>query len=190
MLEFFLPPVLVRFECFCLRMASNSSPALHPQQINIWNIIINIMKILTALYFVHWVLVSHQTYTLRFPIFLSPYSRKNDGMREKETPGLALRECEFHQSLYSKIEETLEVYRKLVVWRCPQSLIHCNQERITGHYAFLVCLHNNNLDWLLWGSRRWTWGRFKQSIKMCGRPSLITTSKNNWSEIFISQPTP
>ena len=58
--------------------------------------------------------MSHQTYALRFPILLSPYSRKNDGMREKETLRLALRECEFHQSLYSKIEETLEVYRKLV----------------------------------------------------------------------------
>ena len=62
-------------------------------------------------------------------------------MREIETLRLALRECEFHQSLYSKTEKTLEVYRKLMVWRCPQSLIHCNQERITSWCVYITIIY-------------------------------------------------
>ena len=70
-------------------------------------------------------------------------------------------------------------FTKVIFRRGPQTFFQCFQERMIGHYALLVSRHHDILHSLLWGSRTWIW-RFKQSIKICGRPSIRLSF--NWNQ--------
>ena len=79
--------------------------------------------------------------------------------------------------------------RPLCFWRDTQTFFLCCRGRMIGHYALVEC-HR-----LLWGSRSWTWWRFKHTIKNVQTSQesdfrLITASKNKFGEIHRSRPSP